>query len=280
MTDAHGGRSAEKRGRLLAGMEYEVVDVFADGPLEGNPLTVFPDAAGMDGALMQALARETNHSETTFVTGRDGDAWTVRIFTPVAELPFAGHPTLGTADVLRRRHGLGDVTLALGVGPITVHAEGDVLWMRQRAPRFGPAMASAEMARFVGVEVVAAQIVDTGIPFWVVELPDLDALARSHLDQPALSAVSDCDEAILFVRTDGGVQCRMYAPGLGVPEDPATGSANGCLAAYLAQQGPIDLVSRQGIEMQRPSRLFLRAEGAHVEVGGRVVPVASGRFLV
>lgn len=265
-------------------MEYEVVDVFADAPLQGNPLTVVPEAGDLDGGTMQKIAKETNHSETTFIIGCDEDgAWRVRIFTPVAELPFAGHPTLGTADVIRRRHGADDVTLRLGVGDVPVRAEGDTLWMTQRPPRYGDTLEPQAMAPVVGLDaeaVLAAQLVDTGIPFWVVELADLDALARCRLDQPALAALSDCDETLLFVRDGDGVRCRMFAPGMGVPEDPATGSANGCLAAYLAQEGPVAIVSRQGIEMGRPSRLFLRAEGDRVEVGGRVVPVAEGRFLL
>ncbi len=273
-------------------VEYHVLDVFADAALQGNPLTVVPDASGLDTATMQAIASETNHSETTFIEGQDPDgAWRVRIFTPKAEIPFAGHPTLGTAWLIRHLHGDADVTLRLGVGDIQVTADGDTLWMTQRAPRFGETMQPDRMATILGLapgDVLGAQLVDTGIPFWVAHLPDVGVLGRCRLDHPALVAAAGpegCDEVLIFAVTDTGVQCRMFAPGLGVPEDPATGSANGCLAAYLWKHqilgdGAVDVESRQGIEMGRPSRLFLRAEEGLVQVGGRVVPVAKGQFLL
>ncbi len=272
-------------------MEYHVLDVFADAMLQGNPLTVIPRAKGLDTETMQAIASETNHSETTFIEGQDDGAWRVRIFTPKAEIPFAGHPTLGTAWLIRHLHGVGDVTLRLGVGDVAVTAEADVLWMTQRAPRYGDEMQPDRMAATLNLEpgdVLGAQVVDTGIPFWIAHVADLGVLGRCRLDHPALVAAAGpggCDEVLMFTVTDAGVQCRMFAPGLGVPEDPATGSANGCLAAYLWKHqvlgpGPVEVESRQGIEMGRPSRLFLRADGDVVQVGGRVVPVATGQFLL
>jgi trans-2,3-dihydro-3-hydroxyanthranilate isomerase len=286
-------------------LEYHVVDVFAERRLAGNPLTVVLDAAGLSTQEMQALAREANHSETTFVLSRTpvGGAWPVRIFTPAIELPFAGHPTLGTAAVLRAIHGPGaPLDLDLKVGRIPVRAEGDVLWMRQPAPAFHGEADRAAMANLLGLAPadldprLPAEVVSCGVPFHIVPLASLDAAGRAQLDLPRYLATLGSGQAkAVLVFAPGAVDpaarfhVRCFTGAFGIPEDPATGGANGPLAAYLAKHkvagtGAVDLAVEQGVEMGRPSRLHLRAKpGAdgslEVHVGGRVVPVARGTFL-
>lgn len=282
---------------------YRVVDVFADGPLEGNPLTVV-DGEGLDDATMQRIARETNHSETTFIApqaGKDG-AWPVRIFTPQRELPFAGHPTLGTAWVLREEFGVDKPVLDLKAGKVPVEADPDdegLLWMTQPDGRVLDEGDPAIFARALGLRAKhvagAVRRATTGVPFWIVPLADSAAVRRASLDLAALhSAIrDDADDAVL-VFTDrvaedlgGDLHVRCFTGAHGIPEDPATGSANGCLAAFLAQRdGSVDAVARQGLEVGRPSRLHLRAtwdakaKRADVRVGGRTVQVATGELLI
>ncbi len=279
---------------------YRVVDVFAEQPLAGNPLTVVLDCEGLDAADMQAIARETNHSETTFVAAQAGagGAWPVRIFTPKKEIPFAGHPTLGTAWVISQIHGVGfPLELDLGVGRVPVREDGGALWMTQPKPAFGPMVEAADAAGFLGLDPAEVdgpcQVVSTGMPFLIVPLASLDAARRANMNLEAVMrhpVGAHTHEVLLFSRqTDGDadLHARMFAPGMGVPEDPATGSANGCLAAYLSHYqtlggATVDAVVEQGLEMQRPSRLHIRASPGDVmvvEVGGRVVPVAEGVFL-
>lgn len=273
-------------------MDYHVVDVFAEAPLAGNPLTVLPDAGGLPDALMQALARETNHSETTFVAPLRDGAWPTRIFTPAAELPFAGHPMLGTAHVLRRRHGLDGVVLETRAGRIPVRAEGDRLWMTQNTPAFGPLLPAE---RFLNVEAAGpAQVVSTGTPMALVPVQGSDAVREARLDADAYRAAGLPEVACVYVFAldhdipGALVHARSFGDFVGIREDPATGSAAGPLAAYLVEQGlagggaEVEGWVAQGIEMGRPSRLDVRArngsDGWLVEVGGRVVDVATGRF--
>lgn len=286
-------------------LDYHVVDVFAERRLAGNPLTVVLDAGGLDASEMQALAREANHSETTFVRARqakDG-AWPVRIFTPALELPFAGHPTLGTAAVLRAVHGpTAPLDLDLKVGRIPVRAEGQVLWMRQPAPAFGGTVDRAAMAGVLGLAAadldprLPVEAVSCGVPFHIVPLASLDAARRAQLDLPRyLRTLGAGDAKAVLVFAPGAedraarFHVRCFTGAFGIPEDPATGGANGPLAAYLAKHkvlgGPsVDTAVEQGVEVGRPSRLYLRAKptaggGLEVHVGGRVVPVARGTFL-
>lgn len=285
-------------------LQYHVVDVFAERRLAGNPLTVVLDAGHLQADEMQAMARETNHSETTFVLAdrpRDG-AWPVRIFTPALELPFAGHPTLGTAAVLRAVHGPdAPIDLDLKVGRIPVRTEGDVLWMRQPAPKFLGEADRAAMAACLGLSTadldpaLPVESVSCGVPIHMVALRNLDAARRAKLDlERYLSTVGtpQTRAVLVFARevVDPAVQLhvRCFTGAFGIPEDPATGSANGPLAAYLSKHrvlgsDRIDIAVEQGVEMGRPSRLYLRAtptaSGLEVDVGGRVVPVARGTFV-
>lgn len=281
---------------------YRVVDVFAERRYAGNPLSVVLDAEGLSAEAMQAIARETNHSETTFVlSGRErGGAWPVRIFTPTRELPFAGHPTLGTAGVLIEAHGARTpLALDLPVGRIPVDREGDLLWMRQPEPAFGATLALDVAAAIVGLAPedldarAPAMAVSTGVPFLVVPVRGLMAARRARLDLARLRAAEAGAEAVLLAcpeteSKDAAWHVRSFTEAFGIPEDPATGSAAGAFAAWLLRhrlhgEGPVGLAIEQGIEIDRPSKLHLRArrDGDRVEVrvGGRVVPVAEGVLL-
>jgi trans-2,3-dihydro-3-hydroxyanthranilate isomerase len=286
-----------------------IVDVFAREPYTGNQLAVITDAGDLGGEEMQAVAAEMDYSETTFVTGPPDDgAWPVRIFTPNAEIPFAGHPTLGTAAVIRDHLADGRpdrVTLDLDVGeiPVTVETTDDweTLWMTQRTPEFGDRLDHAALADLLGLPVDAldsdwpVQVVSTGLPTMFVPLVDRDALTAIDLDRAAYNRVTgdrDAKNVLAFCpdprEADNDLAARVFAPFYDVPEDPATGSSNGCLAAYLARHeyvgGPrVDVRVEQGYEMGRPSLLHLSADTTgddiHVEVGGVVVPVVRGELL-
>jgi trans-2,3-dihydro-3-hydroxyanthranilate isomerase len=291
-------------------MDFFITDVFGTTRYTGNPLATLLHCRSLTSAEMQQIAREMNFSETTFIltetpvdTGYD-----VRIFTPSAEIPFAGHPTLGTAFIVQQhviRRPVEKVTLNLASGKIdvsfaTAQVDGR-LWMRQAQPEFGPPVDAAAVVSALGLATSdldprwpVAQI-STGLPQIIVPLRSLDALkraapARERYDQLVQSTWAKC---ILIFASPGHVPAhalgvRVFAGYFGVPEDPATGSANGCLAAYLVRHrcfgaASIDLVTGQGFEIGRPSELALRAreEGGvfTIDVGGRVTPVATGRWL-
>lgn len=288
-----------------------IVDVFAERPYAGNQLAVVSDARGLAPEAMQAIAREMNFSETSFVLDREPgpQGFAVRIFTPAHEVPFAGHPTLGTAWVIRETLGVaahGGVTLALAAGsiPVTFERDGqglELLWMRQRSPEFGPTVDARELAPVLGIAAAdfdpgfPVRRVSTGLPFWIAPLASLDAVRRCRVDLPAYEAfVGPRDTQSIFVfarqalRPENQLHARMFSPYYGVTEDPATGSANGCLAAYLVEHGvlggrSVDVRVEQGHEMGRPSLLYLRAGrdagSIEVRVGGRVIPVARGTLV-
>ena len=284
---------------------FHLVDVFARERYAGNQLAVVEDADSLDDGEMQAFAAEIGFSETTFGGGRSSDGWDVRIFTPEAEIPFAGHPTIGTAQVIRERIAEGhpdSVVLDLDVGEIPVEVRGrdgeETLWMTQQPPEFGPELSPEALADVRSVDVAdldadpPVQVVSTGLPTIVVPLASRAALTDIELDRDAYRAVTDGREAknvLAFCREprsgDTDLAVRVFAPFYGVPEDPATGSSNGCLAAYLLRHrvlgsDAIDVRVEQGYEMGRPSLVHLRARstdgGIQVEEGGSVVPVARG----
>jgi trans-2,3-dihydro-3-hydroxyanthranilate isomerase len=290
---------------------FHIVDVFAEARYAGNQLAVVRDAGGLTAQEMQRIARETNFSETTFVmSGSPVDGmYPVRIFTPTEEVPFAGHPTLGTAYIIQQeliREPVETVLLNLKVGPIPVqfsYAGGrpDLLWMKQRNPEFGVEFerdrlsAVLSLAPAVLDERFPVQEVSTGLPFIIVPLKTLAAVRQARVDLRAYYELVNRIEAkgILIFCPEAYEQghqlnVRMFADFYGVPEDPATGSANGCLAAYLTRHsyfgsGGIDVRAEQGYEIGRPSLLYLRTEptaaGMCVFVGGRVMPVARGEFV-
>ncbi len=286
---------------------YHLVDVFAERPYAGNQLAVVRDAASLSTDEMQAIAAEFGFSETTFVEAdepRDG-GYPVRIFTPREEIPFAGHPALGTAAVLRDVVDAGDeIGLDLDVGRVPVRVDdengADVFWMRQRPPTFGETFERESAAAVLSLDADdvrtqwPVQSVSTGLPTVVVPLTDRDALTRIVVDRAAYDdfvAGHDAKNVLVFCpdARDGenDLAVRVFAPYYGVPEDPATGSSNGCLAGYLARHRcldgtEVDVRVEQGYEMGRPSLLSLRARGGEseveVEVGGSVIAVGDGRL--
>ena len=284
---------------------FSIVDVFARERYAGNQLAVVTDAADLDTEAMQAIAAEMDYSETTFVTGDPTEgAWPVRIFTPTDEVPFAGHPTLGTAAVIREQLADDDpdeIVLDLQVGHVPVSVDGDQFRMRQQPPEFGEELDHDTLATVLGLDAdqldhdFPVQVVSTGLATIVVPLVDRDALTDIDLNLDAYSDLVGDREAKLVHAfcpdprdSADDIAARMFAPALGVHEDPATGSANGCLAAYLSAQEyfgspTVEARVEQGYELGRPSLLELgaRPDGAEiaVEVGGRVIPVARGELL-
>lgn len=272
-------------------MNLTLVDVFAESRYAGNQLAVVQDAAALDTADMQAIAREMNFSETTFVTAEDALGAQVRIFTPAEELPFAGHPTLGTAWVLRQ--GRPQVTLHLAVGPVTVRFDDarDMGWFDAPAATLGEAVAPAIAADLLGLAPgelhphLPPQQVSVGPHFLFVPLSSRDALRRARLDlaRHQARATANGPSELVFLFCEGGYSAdadyaaRLFFLAPDLREDPATGSANAALAAYLQHHlgRSIDAIVEQGFEIQRPSRLYLRADPG-VSVGGRVQLVARG----
>ncbi|MGH7403243.1 MAG: PhzF family phenazine biosynthesis protein [Candidatus Rokuibacteriota bacterium] len=295
------------------------VDVFTERVFGGNPLAVVFDAGELSDVEMQAIAREMNCSETTFLVPptRPDCAARVRIFTPAREVPFAGHPTIGTSWVLATEKRLPANSLRFnleeGIGPVEVTLEGDeaapsFLWMRHGAARFGPAL--TDRAGFAGALGLAESDLlpgapvctgSTGSAFLYIPLRDRDTVDRARLDVPALlAAQGEGPNLGVFVfapdrkveSSDHRVYSRMFAPHTaGIPEDPATGSASGPLGAYLVERGlvepadTVDIVSEQGTRMGRPSfiRIRIGMSGGRINeirVGGQVVPVIEGRLRV
>jgi trans-2,3-dihydro-3-hydroxyanthranilate isomerase len=288
---------------------YVVVDVFTDVPLEGNQLAVFTDAAALPAEAPQRLARELNLSETVYVLAPEhgGDA-RIRIFTPAAELPFAGHPVLGTAIVVGIERGLEQVTLETGAGAVPValrHGAEDELAqtgrtgraersgygsMRQPIPTWQRFERERELLDALGVASsrLPVEVYVNGPRHVYVELAGEDQVAALSPDLRALAALGELGVSC-FAGSGTRWKTRMFAPALGVTEDPATGSAAGPLAVHLARHGRIafgeEIELRQGAELGRPSLLRARASGStdaieRVEVSGAAVIVASGEFVL
>ncbi len=293
-------------------LEFYLVDVFAEKPLAGNQLAVFLDSGGLSSRTMQAIAREMHFSETAFVLSdqsRD-TGYDVRIFTPEEEVPFAGHPTLGTAFVIQQaiiRERIPKIILNLKVGPIPVdflYRQGrpDILWMEQNPPKFGKTFEPAAIARALGLSRTdldprfPVQEVSTGLPFVIAALKTLKAIKKIEVDRTEFLKVLKKARArciLVFCpqtySKQNDLNVRMFAPLYGIPEDPATGSANGCLAGYLVEHRYfgkpwIDIRIEQGYEIERPSILYLRArqEAGHirVRVGGKVFMAGQGKLSV
>jgi trans-2,3-dihydro-3-hydroxyanthranilate isomerase len=279
----------------MTDFRYVVCDVFTDTPFQGNQLAVFTDARALDGETMQALAREINYSESTFVLpAEDGGHAKIRIFTPVHEMRFAGHPTLGTAFVLAGPLQLVEIRLETLAGIVPVRLERDenrIVFgrMEQPLPTVRPYDAEAELLSAVGVKrsELPVELYDNGVPHVYVCLGSEDEVARLRPDLNRLSGLSDLVGVNCFAGSGSRWKTRMFAPSSGVAEDPATGSAAGPLALHLARHGRIDFGDEieisQGAEVGRPSKLFARADGTaekveRVEVGGSAVVVARGEF--
>jgi trans-2,3-dihydro-3-hydroxyanthranilate isomerase len=291
-------------------LDYHLVDVFTDTALQGNGLAVVFDTVGLSTERMQAIAREFNLSETTFIQRRDPsiekcDGIRVRIFTTVEELPFAGHPTLGTASVLKLSspeilEATNTIRLALNVGTVPVCFRPDTLFgeMTQRDPEFGYELDSGEVARLCGLRTedlnatVRPQVVSTGTAFAIVVLQSHAPLARLHVDQePATQYLREHGGRWFYVlgptgSTNPAWRARMQFYG---GEDPATGSAAGCAISYLVRRELVpprhQLHMQQGVEIGRTSDLLLAADVVDgkvmdVRVGGSTVPVAKGQIFL
>ena len=280
----------------MTGFRYVVADVFTDTPLEGNQVAVFTDARGIPDDKLQRIAREMNLSETVFVyTPEDDGHARIRIFTPTRELPFAGHPTLGTAFVLSGPLSLEEIRLETlrGVVPVRLEREdGRIVFgrMEQPLPTVEPYADDAELFDILGVEgsELPVEVYDNGVLHVYVCLGSEEEVAALKPDlrrlgeQPTLCF--NC-----FAGEGKSWKTRMFAPSSGVAEDPATGSAAGPLALHLARHGRIpfgeEIEIAQGVEVGRPSKLFARVEGSaddvqRVEVGGSAVIVARGELKV
>jgi trans-2,3-dihydro-3-hydroxyanthranilate isomerase len=277
------------------GRPYVLVDVFTDTPLEGNQLCVFMDARDLPEAEMQRLARELKLSETVFMLPpQDGGDVRIRIFTPAAELPFAGHPVLGAAIVVGAALGRSDVALETEIGTVAValrDAGERVAYgrMRQPLPSWRPYEREPELLDALGLErsTLPVEAYCNGPWHVYVELESEEALVALAPDMRALAELGEVGVAC-FAAAGARWKARMFAPGLGIPEDPATGSAAGPLAVHLSRHGRIafgeEIAISQGAEIGRPSMLYARAEGSAaaielVEVGGEAVIVARGEFL-
>ena len=292
-------------------MKYYIVDVFAQEKYNGNQLAVFVDAGTLTSHQMQRIAKEINYSETTFITdnqSREG-GYDVRIFTPAQELPFAGHPTLGTAYIIQQeiiKQPVEKVTLNLKVGqiPVTLHyADNSVnlLWMQQLPPIFGQKFATDAIAPLLNLSVddintnFPMQEVSTGVPFIIVPLKTLAAVKKAKVNlEKYFKLISNTEAKSILIfcpetyHQENNLNVRVFCDYLGVPEDPATGSANGCLAGYLANYAyfgadSIDIRVEQGYEIGRDSLLLLKAQKTdadiNVFVGGKVIMVAKGEFV-
>jgi trans-2,3-dihydro-3-hydroxyanthranilate isomerase len=277
--------------------EFLIADVFTDAPLEGNQLGIFPDGRGLSAELMQKATREMNFSETVFFLPPDdpdqADAH-VRIFTPGKELPFAGHPTLGSAWVLGDLLGKDAVTLQLGVGLVPVSLErdpgsGQIIFGRMSQPVPGVAaydrVPELLAALGVGSYGLPVEVYDNGPLHVYAEVASEAALAAVAPDMQALARLEV--GVGVFAEADGHWAYRNFVPHAGVPEDPATGSAAGPLAVHLARHGRIafgeEIEIRQGAQVRRPSALYAQADGSAEQVtrvlcGGRSVLVASGEY--
>ncbi len=276
-------------------LTYTICDVFTDRPLAGNQLAVFTSAGDIAEALMQPLAREINFSETVFVLpARRGGDVRIRIFTPSVELRFAGHPTLGSAWVLSAERGSGQLTLETGAGDVEVLLDRDdgqqaFARMRQLVPEVAPYDRVDELLAALGVtrSQLPVEVYDNGVRHAFVCLDSTEEVQALRPDVGRLAALGEPMGVSCFAVRGSAVKTRMFAPALGVAEDPATGSAAGPLAVHLLRHGRIsagqEIVVSQGAEIARPSTLHARVTGTpdaieSVEVGGRAVIVGTGEF--
>ena len=278
--------------------KYLVYDVFTDAPFGGNPLAVIPDATGLAEPLLQKIAREFNFSETTFVYPPQSSENTakVRIFTPTTEVPFAGHPTIGTAIALRDEGAAGDLTLELGIGPVPCELSADGAAFTVNTPLETLAEPDpALIARAVGLDTddIRTSVhpplqISIGLPFTITELTSRDALSRCETDIAAFREgharyPSGLDFAqFVYVRNGNAIDARMFAPLDNIPEDPATGSACATLAALLynleGRDQTLDIT--QGEDMGRLSKIKATASEEGITIAGQAVRTMEGRLTL
>jgi trans-2,3-dihydro-3-hydroxyanthranilate isomerase len=288
-------------------LTFYIVDVFAEKKYAGNQLAVFRGAGELSSDEMQNIARELNFSETTFILSdeQSNGGFDVRIFTPKEEVPFAGHPTIGTAHIIHDEILQGNaenVFLNLKVGqiPVTFSRDG-YYWMKQIQPIFGQQHKPEILANILGLDVseiderFPVEEVSTGIPFFIVPLKNLATLKKAKIDKEkcfdlikntvAKGILVFCPETH---EPQNNISVRVFVDYYGIPEDPATGSGNGCLAGYLVKhryfgKESINIRSEQGYEIGRPSLLLLKAEqrnaNINISVGGKSIVVAQGEFI-
>ncbi len=300
------------RGKInMTKRTFYILDVFAEQKYTGNQLAVFRNAEGISEAEMQQIAKEMHFSETSFILSEEkrNGGYDVRIFTPEHEIPFAGHPTLGTAYLIQQeiiKEPVEKVVLNLKVGqiPVTFKYLGeqvDIMWMKQINPAFGTVLDLSSLALVLNIEEqeidpkFPIQEVSTGTPFIMVPLKTLNGVRQAKIDKTGYFKLIENLEAkaiLVFCpqtySQENDLNVRVFVDYYGIPEDPATGSANGCLAGYLAKyryfgNDQIDIRVEQGQEIGRPSLLFLRAKviekEIQVEVGGKAIMVARGEFV-
>lgn len=286
-------------------LPYRIVDVFTTEALEGNALAVFTDASQIDETIMQKIAREMNLAETTFVLPPESPdcAARVRIFTPTREMTFAGHPTIGTSFVLLDEgaiHNHDSFCLEEKIGPVQIwieHGERPMIWLRTPPISEGRIFNRSLCAQALGIETddlldVEPQVLNAGNPTLLVGLRDKAAVDRAWLDSQGMKILTDGEGeqfcVFVFSETSEGAYSRMFAPEYGVPEDPATGSSTGPLAAFMIKHGLLTgasntrFISEQGTRMGRRSLLHVRIAGNKgaegIYVGGHVTAIAEGRM--
>ncbi|WP_099361419.1 PhzF family phenazine biosynthesis protein [Fredinandcohnia onubensis] len=290
-------------------INYSIVDVFSEGKYTGNPLAVFKNAGNLSDREMQQIAKEVNYSETTFILSdiKNAGGYDVRIFTPNEEIPFAGHPTLGTAFIIQNEIVEKPVeTLILnytaGQIPVSFNNQEEVLWMKQNEPTFGQLLDRKIVSDVLNIDSeyiddrFPIQEVSTGLPAIIVPLKSLEAVKKANINREKYYKLIEHLEAKAILvfspevyNAENDINVRDFADYYGIPEDAATGSSNGCLAAYLVKykyfnKSEIDIRVEQGYEIGRPSLLFLKAdeqkEKINVHVGGKVIKIAQGEWLL
>ena len=291
----------------MKGLTFYIVDVFAEEKFAGNQLAVVRNAKGLSDDEMLKIAKEMNYSETSFILSDESNngGFDVRIFTPEEELPFAGHPTLGTAYIIKHeiiKKDVDKVILNLKVGQIPVtftnKDKAQILWMKQIQPTFGAIFDEEKMAQVLNLDVndidarFSIQEVSTGLPFIIVPLKSLESVKKTKIhSEKFFELIENIDSKAILVfctetyNSQNDLNVRVFST---IPEDPATGSANGCLAGYLVKyqylnSNDINLRVEQGYEIGRPSLLLLQASeengSYNISVGGGVIMVAKGELI-
>ncbi|WP_077212505.1 PhzF family phenazine biosynthesis protein [Bacillus dakarensis] len=291
-------------------IHYSIVDVFSEGKYTGNPIAVFKNAGKISDREMQKIAKEINYSETTFILSdsKNDGGYDVRIFTPLEEVPFAGHPTLGTAYIIQNEVLKGSsenliLNFKGGKIPVSFNHQEEVLWMKQNEPTFGKILDFNEVADVLNIDKeyiddrFPIQEVSTGLAVIIVPLNSLEAVKKVTINKEKYFELIQHTEAKAIMvfcpevyHSENDLNVRDFADYYGIPEDAATGSANGCLASYLVKykyfkKNKINIRVEQGYEIQRPSLLFLKADEdnngkINVYVGGKVVKIAQGEWLL